>query len=67
MVGCFQDVVGKKRLLVQFGDVQKKDMSYSLLVFLSSKDSVDMDEPPSNSPRKEQGEFLIIDGNPEVV
>ena len=25
-----------------------------------------MDEPLSNSPKKEQGELLIIDGNPEV-
>ena len=25
-----------------------------------------MDEPLSNSPKKEQGKLLIIDGNPEI-
>ena len=34
--------------------------------FLCSKEEVEMDEPLSNSQEKEQGELLIIDGNPEV-
>ena len=67
MVGFFQDVVGKKRLLVQFVDRQKKNMGSSLLVFLSLKEEVEMDESLSNSPEKEQGKFLIIDENNEVV
>ena len=66
MVGCVQAVVGKKRFLVQFEDGQKKEMSYCSLVFLCSKEEVEMDEPLSNSPEKGQGEFCIIDGNPEV-
>ena len=41
-------------------------MSSCLLVFLSSKDEVDMDDPLSNSLEKEQGELLTIDGNPGV-
>ena len=35
VVGCVQNVVGIKILLVQFGDGQKKEMSSSSLVFLS--------------------------------
>ena len=66
VVGCVQDMVGKKRFLVQFGDGQRKDTSSSLLVFLISKKEVEMDEPLSNYPEKEQGELLIIDGNHEV-
>ena len=52
MVGCVQSVVGKKNFLVQFEDGQKKEISYSSLVFLSSKEEFDMDEPLYNSPEK---------------
>ena len=52
MVGCVQSVVGKKKLLVQFENGNKKDISYSSLVFLSSKEEVEMDEPISHSPEK---------------
>ena len=41
-------------------------MSSCLLVFLCPKEEVEMDDPPSNSPEKEQGELMIIDGNPGV-
>ena len=41
-------------------------MSYCLIVFLYSKEEVEMDGPLSNSPQKKQGELLIIDGNNEV-
>ena len=37
LVGFFQDVVGNKKLLVQFEYGQKKEISSSLLVILSSK------------------------------
>ena len=37
LVGFFQDVVGNKKLLVQFEYGQKKEISSSLLVLLSSK------------------------------
>ena len=33
MVGCVHSVAGKNKLLIQFGDGQKKEISSSLLVF----------------------------------
>ena len=36
-------------------------MSPCSLVFLSQKEEVDMDEPLSNYPKREQAEFLVID------
>ena len=44
VMGCVQSVVGKNNFLVQFKDGQNKDISYSLIVFFSSKDEVEMDE-----------------------
>ena len=41
-------------------------MTSSSLVFPCLKEEVEMDEPLSNYPKKEQGELFIIDGNPEV-
>ena len=35
VVRCVQDVMGKKNLLVQFEDGQKKEISSSLIVLLS--------------------------------
>ena len=58
--------MGKNRFLVQSIDGQNKEISSSILVFLSSKEEVDMDETLSNSLKKEQVKLLIIDGNPEV-
>ena len=56
VAGCFQAVAGKKKKFpVQFKNGQKKEIISSLLMFLSSKDEVDMDEPLSHSPKKEQG------------
>ena len=52
VVGCVQSVVGKKKFLVQFKDWQKKEISYYLLVFLSSKEEVEMDAPISHLPKK---------------
>ena len=66
VVGCVHVVVGKKILLVKFEYGQKKDISSSSLVFLISKEEVDMDDPLYNYPEKEQGELLIIDGDTEV-
>ena len=63
---CVQVVVEKKSLLVQFKDGQKKEMSSCSLVFLCSKEEVDMDQPLSNFPKKEKGLLLIIYGDPEV-
>ena len=60
VVVCVQDVAGNKKFLVQFEYFQKKEIIYSSLVFLISKEEVDMDEPLSHSPEKEQGGFLTI-------
>ena len=55
VVGCVQILVGKGKFLVQFEYGQKKEISsYSLLV-LSSKEEVEMDDPISHLPKKEQG------------
>ena len=52
VVGCVQSVVGEKKFLVQFEDGQKKEISSFLLVFLSSKEDVEMDGEISHSPKK---------------
>ena len=52
VVGCVQDVVGKNKFLVQFKYGMKKDMSSCSLVYVCSKEEVDMDEPISNYPKK---------------
>ena len=66
LVGCVQDLEGKKNFLVQFEDGHKRDISAYLLVFLSSKEEVEMGEPLSHSPEKEKGELLTFVGDPEV-
>ena len=52
MVGCDQAVTGKKKFMVQLEDGQMNELSASLLVFLSSKEEIGMDEPLSHSPEK---------------
>ena len=52
VVGCVNYVVGKNNFLVQLEYGNKKDISSSLLVFLSLKEEVEMDEPLSHSPEK---------------
>ena len=53
VVGCLWSVVRKKIFLLQIKDGKKKDIMYSSLVFLSSKEEVDMDEAISYSPELE--------------
>ena len=48
MMGYVHYVVGKNTFLVQFKDGQKKEMSYSSLVFLSLNEQVNMDDPLAN-------------------
>ena len=67
MVWFFQSLVGKTNFLVQFKDGHKKEISSSSLVLLSLKEEVEMDEPKSHLPEKEQGGLLTIHGYPEVV
>ena len=54
VVGCVQDVVNNRKLLVQFYYEKKKDMSCVLLSYVCSKGEVchDMDEPISYLPEK---------------
>ena len=52
VVGYVQSVVGKKNLLVQFNDGHKKEIGSSLLMFLSSKEEVEMDEAISHFTKK---------------
>ena len=68
VVVCVQDVVGKKKFLVQFKVRQNKDISYFSLTYVCSKQYVclDMDDPISDLPQKKQGGFLTIDGYPDV-
>ena len=66
VLGCVHPVEGNNILLLQLEYGMNKDMSSCLLVFLCSKEEVDMDEPLSNSTEKEQGKLLVIYGNPEV-
>ena len=41
-------------------------MIYCSLLFLCSKEEIEMDDPLSNLPKKYQGELLIIDGGTKV-
>ena len=68
VVGCVQDVVGKKNFLGQFKDRQKKEISSVSLTYVCSKEEIclEIDEPISDLPQKEQGGFLNIDGYPVV-
>ena len=52
VVVCVHSLVGKKKSLVQFEDGQKKEISSSSIVYLSSKEEVDMEEPISHLPPK---------------
>ena len=45
VVGFLQIVVGKNNLLLQFEYGEMKEISSSLILFLSLKEEVDMDEP----------------------
>ena len=52
MVGCVQRVVGKNKFLVLFEDRQKKEIGSCLLVYLSEKEEVEMEEPMSHLPKE---------------
>ena len=53
LVGCVNIVVGKNNFHVQFEYGKKKEISYYLLVFLSPKEEIEMDEVISQSTEKE--------------
>ena len=66
VVGCVHSVAENKKFLAQCKYGQKKEMSSSSLVYLSPEEEVNMDDPISHLPQKEQGELLTINGDPEV-
>ena len=43
VVGCVQAVVGKETILVQFKDIQRREMSASSLQYLFSKEEVGLE------------------------
>ena len=54
LMGCVQAVVGKKKLLVQFKKLQKKEMIYCSIVYVCSREEIclEMDDPISNLAEK---------------
>ena len=54
LMGCVQDVMGKKKLVVQFKKNQKKEMISCSIVYVCSKEEIylGMDDPISNLPEK---------------
>ena len=67
MVVCVHILMGKKNFFVIFEDGQKKEIGSSSVVYLSEKEEVDMEELISHLPEKEEGLFLTINGDNEVV
>ena len=67
-VGCVEAMVGNKKFLVRFKDGQRREMSSCSLVYVCLKQEVclEVDEPISDLPEKEQGKLLTIDGDPDV-
>ena len=66
VVGCVQILVGKKNFLVLFEDGQKKDICSCLIVYLSEKEEVEMEDSISHLSEKEEDVLLNINGDPEV-
>ena len=66
VVVCVHDLVGKNNLLVQFEYGKKREISCILLSYVCLKEEVclDMDEPISYLPKKEQGGVFTIEGYP---
>ena len=64
VMGCVQSVFGKNKFLFLFEDGQKKQIGSCLLVHLSEKEEVDMEESITLFPEKEKGALLTINGDP---
>ena len=52
VVGCVHSVVGKNKFLILFEDGQKKEIGSCLLVYLSEKEEVEMEESITLFPEK---------------
>ena len=65
-LGCFQAVVGNKKLLVQFKDGKRREMSSSSLSYVCSKEEVGQEANGtiSDLPKKEEFGLLTIYGDP---
>ena len=66
VVGCVHSVAEKKKLLFLFEYGQNKKIGSFLLVYLSSKEEVEIEESISHLPQKEECVLLTINGDPEV-
>ena len=64
VVGCVQHVVGKNKFIVLFKYGQKKEIGSCLLVYLSEKEEVEMEELITLFPEIEEGVPLTINGDP---
>ena len=64
LMGCVHAVVGKKELVVQTEQFQRKEMISCLIVYVCSKEEIypEMDDAISNLPEKQQGDLLTIAG-----
>ena len=58
-------MVGKNKFLFLFEDGQKKEIGSCLLVYLSEKEEVEMEESVTLSPEIEEGVPLTINGDPD--
>ena len=65
VVLCVHSVVGKKNFLVLFKYGQKKEIGSCLLVYLSEKEEVEMEESITLFPEIEEGVTLTIMGFPQ--
>ena len=64
VVGCVHHGVGENNFLVPFEYGQKKEIGSCLLVYLSEKEEVEMEESITLSPEIEEGVPLTIIADP---
>ena len=68
VMGCVQDMVENNKFLFQFENGHKKEMFLCLLVYICLKEEVCLEiyDPISNLPEKQQAGFLTIYGDPDI-
>ena len=64
VVRCVHRVVGKNKFIVIFEDGKKNEISSCMLVYLSEKEEVEMEDMITLSPKKGEGVPLNINGGP---
>ena len=65
VVGCVQDVTGKRKFLVKFEYVQNVDIGSILFLYVCSEEEVcfEIDKPLLGLTQKEQCKLLTINGD----